>query len=81
MSGRQAYLAYLESVLGQALGYRYTVRRCVTSADGRNVVVEVDEELRQSDGARLSVTEAMVFELSSRARIVGISVYTKVPPA
>jgi ketosteroid isomerase-like protein len=80
LSGSRTYLGYLQDVLGQALGYRYDVRRCIVSADGRTVVVELDEELTESDGARLSVREAMVFQLSDRARIAGISVYTKVAP-
>jgi ketosteroid isomerase-like protein len=76
-SGREPYLAYLESVLGDALSYRYEVRRCVAAADGLVVLVEIDESLTEADGTELAVSEAMVFDLTAHGRIRRLSVYTK----
>jgi predicted ester cyclase len=76
-SGRQAYLAYLEGVLGAVRDYRYEVRRCAATADGLVVVVEIDEALTEANGTELAVSEAMVFDLTPEGLIRQISVYTK----
>ena len=80
-SGRASYLAYLQSALGGALDYRYEVRRCMPSADGQVVVVEIDEWLTEADGHVLSVSEAMLFDVTDAHQISQISVYTKSPAA
>jgi ketosteroid isomerase-like protein len=74
-SGRDAYLAYLGTVMKDALDYRYSVKRCIESKDGRTVVVEIDESLTRADGTALSVSEAMVFDLTPAGRIARITVY------
>jgi ketosteroid isomerase-like protein len=77
-SGRNEYLAYLESVLGEARDYRYEVRRCAVAEDGLTVLVEIEEGLTQADGTELAVSEAMIFDLTPGHRIRRLSVYTKV---
>jgi hypothetical protein len=77
-SGRDEYVAYLESVLGDVQDYRYQVRRCAVATDGLIVLVEVDEALTQADGNELAVCEAMVFDLTPAGHIRRISVYTKI---
>jgi ketosteroid isomerase-like protein len=77
-SGRDEYVAYLESMLGDVQDYRYEVRRCAVAADGLTVLVEIDEALTQADGTALAVSEAMVFDLTPEGRIGRISVYTKI---
>ena len=77
-SGRDSYVAYLESVLGDVRDYRYEVRRTAVSADGLAVMVEIDEALTQADGTELAVSEAMAFDLTAEGRIRRISVYTKI---
>jgi hypothetical protein len=42
-SGRDEYLAYLETIMPGATDYVYEVRRCVPNEDGRTVLVEIDE--------------------------------------
>ena len=79
-SGREEYVGYLEQVLGDVRDYRYRVARALPSADGQTVTVEIDESLEEADGTRLSVREAMVFDLSPDHLITRISVYMKVPP-
>ena len=79
-SGREEYLAYLEAVLARTRDYRYEVVRAVPSADGRTVVLELDESLVDADGRHLAVTEAMVFDLTPDLLISRLSVYMKVPP-
>ena len=74
-SGRDEYLAYLESVMQDAVGYQYNVKRCLESKDGRTVVVEIDESLTQADGTELAVSEAMVFDLNPAGQITRITVY------
>ncbi len=75
--GRDEYVAYLRSVLGDVTDYHYDVRRTTLSADGRTVLVEIDEGLTEADGTALEVSEAMVFDLTDAGRIVRLSVYTK----
>jgi len=77
-SGRDEYLGYLEGVMQEAQDYRYEIRRCVPSADGRTVVVEIDEGLTQADGVELNVSEAMIFDITAAGLIGRLSVYTKV---
>jgi ketosteroid isomerase-like protein len=77
-SGRDNYVAYLESVLGDVRDYRYEVRRTAVSTDGLGVVVEIDEALTQADGTKLAVSEAMAFDITAEGRIRRISVYTKI---
>jgi hypothetical protein len=77
-AGRDSYVAYLESVLGDVRDYSYEVRRTAVSADGLTVLVEIDEALTQADGAQLAVSEAMAFDLTVQGRIRRISVYTKI---
>ena len=77
-SGRDDYVAYLESMLGDVQDYRYEVRRCVVATDGLTVLVEIDEALTQADGTALAVSEAMVFDLTPEGRIGRISVYAKI---
>jgi limonene-1,2-epoxide hydrolase len=79
-TGRDEYLAYLEQVLAGASDYRYQVARAVPSADGRTVLVELDESLVEAGGNRVAVTEAMVFDLTPDLRVGRLSVYMKVPP-
>jgi ketosteroid isomerase-like protein len=79
-SGREEYVGYLEQVLGDVRDYSYRVARAVPSADGRTVTVELDESLEEADGTRLSVSEAMVFDLTPDRLISRISVYMKVAP-
>jgi limonene-1,2-epoxide hydrolase len=76
-SGRNAYLAYLETIMRGATNYVYEVRRCVPSADGRTVLVEIDESLTQADGVEMSVSEAMIFDITPAGLIGRLSVYTK----
>ncbi len=76
-SGRDNYVAYLESMLGGVRDYRYQVRRCAVATDGLTVLVEIDEALTQANGTALAVSEAMVFDLTPAGRIGRISVYTK----
>ena len=73
--GRDDYLAYLESVMSGALEYEYTVKRCIESADGETVVVEIDERLTQADGTKLSASEVMIFDLTAAGRIGRLTVY------
>jgi limonene-1,2-epoxide hydrolase len=79
-SGRDEYVAYLESVLADARGYRYDVRRSVVSEDGRTVLVEIDEALTPADGPEMQVSEAMIFDLTPNHLIGRLSVYTKLAP-
>ncbi|MGO9658491.1 MAG: nuclear transport factor 2 family protein [Acidimicrobiales bacterium] len=74
-SGRDEYLAYLESVLGDAKGYRYELGRSVASQDGRTVLVEIAESLTQADGVELNVREAMIFDITPAGLIGRLSVY------
>jgi SnoaL-like domain len=76
-SGRDEYLGYLQGVMGEAKSYRYEIRRCVASEDGRTVLVEIDESLTQADGVELNVSEAMVFDITPAGLIGRLSVYTK----
>jgi ketosteroid isomerase-like protein len=76
-SGRDEYLGYLELVMRDAQSYRYEVRRCVPSEDGRTVLVEIDESLTQADGVELNVSEAMIFDITPAGLIGRLSVYTK----
>ncbi len=77
-SGRDSYVAYLESMLGDVRDYRYEVLRCAVATDGHTVLVEIDEALTEADGTALAVSEAMVFDLTPQGRIGRISVYTKI---
>lgn len=76
-SGRDEYLAYLETIIRGATDYIYEVRRCVPSEDGRTVLVEIDESLTQADGVEMSVCEAMIFDITPAGVIGRPSVYTK----
>lgn len=76
-SGREEYLAYLQSVMSDARSYRYSIKRCVASEDGRTVLVEIDESLTPADGPEIKVCEAMVFDLTPAGLIRRLSVYTK----
>jgi hypothetical protein len=77
-SGREEYVAYLGSVLGDVQDYRYEVRRGIGAADGLSVAVEIDEALTEANGTELAVSEVMVFDLTSERLIRRLSVYTKV---
>jgi ketosteroid isomerase-like protein len=77
-AGRDSYVAYLESVLGDVRDYRYEVRSTAVSIDGLGVMIEVDEALTQADGTELAVSEAMAFDVTADGRIRRISVYTKI---
>jgi ketosteroid isomerase-like protein len=77
-SGREEYVAYLGSVLGDVQDYRYEVRRGIVAADGLSVAVEIDEALTEANGTELAVSEVMVFDLTSERLIRRLSVYTKV---
>ena len=77
-SGREEYVAYLGSVLGDVQDYRYEVRRGIVAADGLSVAVEIDEALTEANGTELAVSEVMVFDLTSARLIRRLSVYTKV---
>lgn len=74
-SGRDEYLAYLQTVMKDARDYRYHVKRCTESAGGETVVVEIDESLTQADGTELSASEAMIFDLTPEGRIGRLTVY------
>jgi hypothetical protein len=78
-SGRDAYLQYLVSVLGDVADYGYEVHRCVASTDGAVVLVEIDEHLTEPDGTEQAVSEAMVFDITQQGTIGRLSVYTKLP--
>lgn len=78
--GRDDYLAYLTTILGDVADYKYRVHRCAVSDTGLTVVVELEESLTEVGGRQISVSEAMIFDLTPGKRIRRLSVYMKVPP-
>jgi limonene-1,2-epoxide hydrolase len=77
VSGREAYLGYLKEVFLGARSYLCQVRRCLVSADGRTVVVELDETLVRTDGEEMTASEVMVFDLTEQVRIGSLTVYER----
>lgn len=76
MRGRDGYLAHLRSLLGDGVRLTQQVRAMTASADGRSVLVQIDEQLENAT-ERLEASEVMVFGLGGDGRIASIEVYLR----
>lgn len=72
--GRDAYLAFLSSLMPTLSGYRMEVEGVYGTEDGTRVVAELVETV-EMNGRTVATPESLVFDLDDDGRIRGIRIY------
>lgn len=72
--GRDAYLAFLSSLMPTLSGYRMEVEGVYGTEDGTRVVAELVETV-EMNGKTVVTPESLVFDLDDDGRIRGIRIY------